>query len=101
MPPTYDYRTVVLATDLTYQVAMPGNRNRVALIFSCMVAAGQTTTIGWKSGNDGIWYFVQTPYNLTLAYRDYGPLIKEQVTLRTAPVGASVTVTEVTIIPGR
>lgn len=98
--PQFDYRSVTLTTDLTYRQIMPANRNRAAIIISTAVASGQTISIGWKSGNLGLYYFLMTPDTVTLAYRDYGPLIKEEIWLRGAPVGGDVTVTEVTIVPG-
>jgi len=77
------------------------NSNRVALIIACggSVAVNGTAFISTKSNSSGdfLWFAPGTTEKLT--YRDYGPLIQEEIWCQVNQNSATFTANEIVKVP--
>ena len=57
------------------------NPSRVSLLVSCEGFFSARIATRGGSGSDGFWYVVNTQSGTPLTYKDYGPLIQDEVWL--------------------
>jgi len=100
----YDFRTAsgTVATANTLIPIFPANSRRVALAVSVVDPTGAIAPLFALSANWSAirnWMIMSPPINLSFPYRDYGPVIREQVAYYAYNVGLQYTITETWAIP--
>ena len=99
---TYESKTVNYTASGQFKLLVNGNRNRMVLTVSCGDLAVQSImflTIGNNQSN--VFYYIENPGTVILAYRDFGPVIREEIWCHVQTTGAPIDVTafSVCVVP--
>lgn len=102
-PQQYESRSVTQIPSIAppFPPLFLGNRNRVALTISCNDNTPRNFGFSTNDNPNGSGQFlvVSSPFRITLAFRDYGPLIKQPIYVFAGTAGISITAVEIWAIP--
>jgi hypothetical protein len=103
MTQQYDYRsqTTTISPANTYTLLLPSNKNRVSLALLCNnpSLANPFFTIATIASPSFAWFGGQTPFSNVFAYRDWGPLITQDLYVSVQTANSTWTATEVFKVP--
>lgn len=103
MKPVYEVRAVTVqpVTVAPFTILFQGNKGRVSMAVSCSDNNARTFTLSTSSSpfGNGQFLVLSSPFNVVLAYRDYGPLIRETIYILAGFAGINVVGTEVVLVP--
>lgn len=99
--PNYGQRSVTLTVgDSNEHQLLSSNPGRVTLIVSSSTTPTSNVALSVSQTDNDRYLLLGTPFNVVLAYRDYGPIMRQALWFKVGVFPCTINATEIFIIPG-